>query len=93
MLLTGFGMLVLVANLYLMEFLVRYFALFCLFLAVDGFKWLCEKSLQEYPINAGILQGFKDPINDLPDVVICDIAVYVDGIIFYSKCDLGSTLC
>ena len=91
MLLTGFGMLVLVANLYLMEFLIGYFALFCLFLAVDGFKWFCVRSL--YKNIQLMLEFFKDPINDLPHVVICDIAVYVDSIIFYSKCDLGSNLC
>ena len=43
------------------------------------------KSSQEYPVNARVPQGFiLDPtifllyINDLPDDVICDIAIYVD---------------
>ena len=31
-------------------------------------------------------------INDLPDDVICDIAIYVDDTTLYSKCDLVSDL-
>ena len=38
-LLTEFGKLVFFTNLILMEFQVRYFALFFLFSVVDGFKW------------------------------------------------------
>ena len=52
------------------------------------------KSSQEYPVNAGVPQGsIPDPtlfllyINDLPDDVICDIAVYADDTTLYSKCD------
>ena len=43
------------------------------------------KSLQEYPVNAVVSQGsilrptfFLIYINDLPDCVICDIAIYAD---------------
>ena len=43
------------------------------------------KSSQEYPVNAGVSQGFiLGPtlfllgINDLPDYVTCDIAIYAD---------------
>ena len=31
-------------------------------------------------------------INDLPDNVICNIAIYVDDTVFYSKCDQASDL-
>ena len=57
------------------------------------------KSSQEYPINAGIRQGsIRGPtlfllyINDLPDVVICNIAIFADNKILYSKCDQASDL-
>ena len=51
---------------------------------VDG------KSSQEYPVNAGVPQGsilgptlFLLYINDLPDDVICDIAIYADDITLF----------
>ena len=57
------------------------------------------KSLQEYPVNAGAPPGFiLGPnlfllyINDLPDDVICDIAIYADDTTLYSKCDRASDL-
>ena len=57
------------------------------------------KSSQEYPVNAGVPQGsipsptlFLLYINDLPDDVICDIAIYADDTTFYSKCDRASDL-
>ena len=31
-------------------------------------------------------------INDVPDDVICDIAIYADGTSLYSKCDQASDL-
>ena len=52
------------------------------------------KSSQEYPTNAVLPQGsilgptpFLLYINDLPNDVICDIAIYVDDTTFYYKCD------
>ena len=57
------------------------------------------KSSQEYPVNAGIPQGsilvptlFLLYINDIPDDVICDIAIYADDATLYSKCDQASDL-
>ena len=52
------------------------------------------ESSQEYPVNAGVPQGsilgstlFLLFINDLPDSVICDIAIYGDDTTHYSKWD------
>ena len=49
------------------------------------------KSSQEYQVNDGVLQGsilsprlFLLYINDLPDDVICDIAIYADDTFLYS---------
>ena len=57
------------------------------------------KSLQEYPVNAGIPQGsIRDPtlfllyIKDLSDDVICDSAISADNTTLYSKCDQASDL-
>ena len=57
-------------------------------MALDG------KSSQEYPGNAGVLQGsilrptlFLLYINHRPDGAICDIAIYADDTTLYSKCD------
>ena len=60
--------------------------------ALDG------KSSQEYPVNAGFPRFILGPtlfllyINDLPDNVICDIAIYADDTTLYSKCDQASDL-
>ena len=46
-LLTGFGMLVFFTNLSLMEFQVRYLALFLLSSVIDGFEWFWMESLHK----------------------------------------------
>ena len=57
------------------------------------------KSSQEYPVTAGVRQGsILDPtlfvlyINDLPDDVICDVAIYADDTTLFSKCDQACDL-
>ena len=57
------------------------------------------KSSQEYPVDAVVPQGsilrptlFLLYINDLPDDVICNIAIYADDTTLYSKCDQASDL-
>ena len=61
---------------------------------------LDEKSPQEYPVNVGVPQGyilgptcFLLSSNDLPDDVICNIAIYADDATLHSKCDQASDLC
>ena len=58
------------------------------------------RSSQEYPVNAGVHEDailgptlFLLHINDLPDDVICDIAICADDTTLYYKCDQASDLC
>ena len=57
------------------------------------------KSLQVYPVNAGVHQAsilsptlFLLYINDLPDDVICNVAIYADDTTLYSISDQASDL-
>ena len=57
------------------------------------------KSSQEYPVNVGVPQGFiLGPtlsllyINDLPDNIICNIAISADDTTLYCKCNQASDL-
>ena len=57
------------------------------------------KYSQEYPVNVGDPQGsILGPtllllyINDFPDNVICNIAIYAEDTTLYSKCDQASDL-
>ena len=64
-----------------------------LWVVLDG------KFSQEYPVNAGVSEDsilgptlFLLYINDLPDNVICSIAIYADDNTLYSKCNYSSDL-
>ena len=57
------------------------------------------KTSQDYPVKPGVPQGsilgstlFILYINDLPDDVICNIAIYADDSTLYSKCDKSPDL-
>ena len=57
------------------------------------------KSSQEYSVNIGVPQGsilgptlFLLYIHNLPDDVVCDIAIYTDHTTLYFKCDQASDL-
>ena len=78
----GFDMLVFVSNSNRMEFQVGYLPLFHFFSVIDSIVILDGKSLEEYPVTAGISQGsiigsslFLLHINNLPDDVICNIVI------------------
>ena len=76
------------------------FGLFSSFLSNRWLRVVLDgKSSQEYPVNAGVPQGsildgtlFLLYINDLPDDVICNIAIYADDTTLYSKRDQASDL-
>ena len=76
------------------------FGLICSFLSNRQLRVILDgKSSQEYPVNAGVPQGsilgptlFLLYINDQPDDVICDIAIYADDTTLCSRCDRASDL-
>ena len=92
-LLTGLGMLVFFTNLRLRSYL----DLFLHFSVIDGFKWFwMGSSLKNIQL---MLEFLKSPFlvphfscHDLPDGVICDIAIYANDTTLYSKCDQASNL-
>ena len=78
-----------------MEFQFRYLALCLLFSVIEGFEWFwIAKSSQEFPVNVGVPWSytFLTYIIDLPDDVICYIAIYADDSTLYSKSDQASDL-
>ena len=93
-LLTGFGMMVLFSNVS-QRISGQIFRLISSFLSNRRLRVVLDgKSLQEYPVNAGVTEGsilaltlFLLYINDLRDVVSCNIAIYADDTTIYSKCD------
>ena len=68
--------------------------------SLNKIRWTsCEQSSQEYPVNEGVPQGsiFAPTlsllyINDLPDDVISNIAIYADDTTRYYKSDQPSDL-
>ena len=90
-LLTGFGMLVFFTNFKSYRVSGQIFGLISSFFS--------NRRLQVVLDNAGVPQGsIVDPtlfllyINDFPDDIICDIAIYPDETTLYSKCDQASDL-
>ena len=76
-----------------MELQVRPLVLLFLFTVMDGVEWLWMASLHkniQVPILGPTL--FLLYINDLPDDVICDVAIYTDDTTLYSKCGRASDL-
>ena len=54
------------------------------------------KSSQEYPVNDGVPQGpilgptlFVQYVNDFPDDIICDVAIYADDTIYAESNNLS----
>ena len=94
-LLTVFGMLVFFTNLKSYRISGHMFDLISSFLSNRPLQVVLDgKSSQEYPVNVVIPQGsilgptlFLLYIIDLPDDVICDIAIYADDTTLYSKGD------
>ena len=93
------SMLVFFINLSLMDFQVRYLAIPS-FLSNRRLRVVRHgKSSPEHPVIAGVPQGsivgptlFLLYINDIPDDVICNIAIYAGDTTLYSKCDQSSDL-
>ena len=81
-------------------FLGQMFGLISSFLRNRRFHVVLDgKSSQEYPVKAGVPQNsilgptlFLLYINDFPDDVICNIAIYADDAILFSKCDQAPDL-
>ena len=77
---------------------VHIFSLISFFLSNRRLR-VVLKSSQEYPVNAGVPQGsipgetlFLLHINNLPDDVVCNIAIYAHNTTLCSKCDQASGL-
>ena len=97
---SGFGMLVFLKNLSLIEFQDRHLVLFYLFSVIDGVEWLWMGSLHrnihlmlEFLKSLFKAQGptlFLLYINDLPDYTIYNMTVSADYTTLYFNCDQAS---
>ena len=94
-------MLVFFTNLSLIEFQVRYLALFLLFSVICRFSWFWMGNLHNnIQFMLEFLKGllfvprfsYYTLINDLLDDVIANIAICADDTTLYSKCDQASDL-
>ena len=79
-------MLVFFTNSHFIKFQVGYLAVLCLFLVIDSFGWFWIGNLCK-----SILYFFYY-IHDLPEDVICNIAIYADDTTHYAKCKQASDL-
>ena len=94
-------MLVLFTNVQVLRDFCQIFVVILPFLSNRRLRVILDgKSSQEYPVNAGVPQCpilsptfFLLYINDFPDAVICNIAIYADDTTLYSKCDQACDLC
>ena len=75
------------------------FILLFLFSVIKGFKEFCMGSLHKimqlmfvFLKAPSFALHFPTIHNNLPEDVICNIAVYADDFTLYSKCDLASDL-
>ena len=97
---TGFDMLLFFRNLKSYGISGQIFGLISSFVTNRQLGVVLDgKSSQECPVNGGIPQGsvlgstiLLLYINNLPDDIICDIAIYADNATLYSKCDQTSDL-
>ena len=93
-------MLLFFTNLRFMELKVRYLTLFLFYSVIDSFGWFWMGSLHNnvqlilefFNALSLVLDFFLLYINDLPDDVICNIAIYAEDTTLYSTCDQASDL-
>ena len=81
----GLDMLDFFTNLGVLEFPVRYLALFLLFSVIGGFGWFWMGNLHK---NIQLMLEFLKG----PFFVLLGIAIYADDTTLYSKCDQASDL-
>ena len=97
-LLTGFGMLVFFTNLSLMEFHVRYLALFFPSSLIDAFEWFWMESLHKNTqlmsesLKAPFLVQHFSSYTLMTFLTMLSVisAIYADDTTLYSKCDQAS---